>query len=125
MYLRYSVLWHAHWLYVLMLVPLPVQAAELHLGARSEITHPGKGHEVHLSGPTVAIARDGGVLVGWIAPKEQVNHLYLARPTAQGHQAVRVNPDGLEVESFPFTRRRTAFRTSPAYQRGPPHVALL
>ena len=45
MYLRYSVLWHAHWLYVLMLVPLPVQAAELHLGARSEITHPGKGHE--------------------------------------------------------------------------------
>ena len=40
------------------------------------------------------------VLVGWIAPKEQVNHLYLARPTAQGNQAVRVNPEGLEVESL-------------------------
>jgi hypothetical protein len=100
MYLRYSTLWPAHWLYVLMLVPFTIQAAELHLGARSEITHPGKGHEVHLSGPTVAIARDGGVLVGWIAPKEQVNHLYLARPTAQGNQAVRVNPEGLEVESL-------------------------
>jgi hypothetical protein len=88
------------WLSMLVLLPLTVQAAELRLGARSEIVHPGKGHEVHLSGPTVASARDGGVFVGWIVHKGQENHLYLARPTAQGHQAVRVNPDGLEVESL-------------------------
>jgi hypothetical protein len=55
---------------------------------------------MHLSGPTVAMARDGGVLVGWMAQMEQVNHLYLARPTAQANQAIRVNPDGLEVESL-------------------------
>jgi len=85
---------------MLVLLPVSVQAAELHLGARSEIVHPGKGHEVHLSGPTVTIARDGEVLVGWIAQKEQGNHLYLARSSAQGHQPVRVNPDGLDVESL-------------------------
>jgi len=77
-----------------------VQAAERRLGERSEISHHGKGHEIHLSGPTVAIARDGGVFVGWIAQTEQVNHLYLTRPPAQANQAVRVNPDGLEVESL-------------------------
>lgn len=85
---------------ILVLLPVTAQAAELRLGARSEIVHPGQGHEVHLSGPTVAIARDGGVLVGWMAQKEQANHLYLARPTTPGYQPVRVNPAGLEVESL-------------------------
>src|SRR5262249_7139725 len=95
-----SLMLQAQWLSLLVLLPLTVQAAELRLGARSEISHHGKGHEVHLSGPTVAMAHDGGVLVGWMAQMEQVNHLYLARPTAQANQAIRVNPDGLEVESL-------------------------
>ncbi len=36
-------------------------------GGRIEITHPGKGHEVHLSAPAAAVGRDGQVLVTWIA----------------------------------------------------------
>jgi hypothetical protein len=76
------------------------QAAELILGTRSEITHQGKGHEVHLSGPTVAVTRDGTALVSWIAQEAQRHQLYLARPTAQGSSAVRVNPVDLEVESL-------------------------
>jgi hypothetical protein len=91
---------YVQWLSILALLPLTIQAAELRLGTRSEITHHGKGHEVHLSGPTVAVTRDGSVLVGWIAQKEQVNQLYLTRPTTQANQAVRVNPDDLEVESL-------------------------
>ena len=91
---------YALWLSMLVLLPVTVLAAELRLGARSEIVHPGKGHEVHLSGATVAIARNGGVLVGWIAQHEQGNHLYLARPGVQGYQPVRVNPAGLDVDSL-------------------------
>jgi len=48
------------WLWGLVLVPLTVQAAELRLGARAEVTHPGKAQEVHLSGAAVAVGRDGG-----------------------------------------------------------------
>src|SRR5262249_26230355 len=84
---------YAQWLLLLVLLPMTVQAGELRLGARSEVVHPGQGHEIHLSGPTIAIARDGGVLIGWIAHKEQGNHLYLARLTAQGNQVGRVNLD--------------------------------
>jgi hypothetical protein len=70
-----SLMFLAQWLSMLVLLPVSVQAAELHLGTRSEFLHPGQGHEVHLSGPTITIARDGVVLIGWIAHKEQGNHL--------------------------------------------------
>ena len=91
---------HMRWIAVLLLVPWMVQAAELTLGPRAEITHPGQGHAVHLSAPTVAVTRDQVVLVSWSAEETQGNQLYLARPTMQGAPVVRVNPAELTVESL-------------------------
>src|SRR5215813_5433119 len=93
-------MWHWRWLYVFLLMPWIVHVAGLTIGPRSEVLHPGTGHEVHLSGPTVAVTRDGGVLVSWIAQEAQVNQLYLSRPTASGNTVVRVNPTGLEVDAL-------------------------
>jgi len=84
----------------LLLLPLLVQATELRLGIRTELSHPGKGHEFHLSGPSVATTPAGEILVAWIAQQHHTNHLYLARPRTPGSPPVRVNPDGLEVESL-------------------------
>ena len=42
-------------------------AAELSLGPRVELKHPGKGHETHVSGAAVAIAADGVPLITWAA----------------------------------------------------------
>ncbi len=88
------------WLYVLLLVPWTVQAEGLTLAPRSAVIHPSKGHEVHLSGAAVAVTRDAGALIAWAAQDKQMNHLYVARSTENGGKAVRVNPDGLEVESL-------------------------
>lgn len=93
-------MWNWRWLYMLLLVPWTVQAEGLTLGPRSVVTHPGKGHEVHLSGAAVAVTRDGSVLLAWAAQDKQMNHLYVARPTGNDGKAVRVNPDGLEVDSL-------------------------
>ena len=49
----------------LALLPVSATAAEVRLGARSELTHSGKGHEVHVSAPAVAAASDGTVLLTW------------------------------------------------------------
>jgi hypothetical protein len=65
-----------------------------------EFTHPGKGHEVQLSGPAVAVDREGGALVAWSKNEGPVNHLYMARPGAATGQAVHVNPEGLTVDSL-------------------------
>lgn len=85
---------------VLLGVLLPLQALALQLGPRAEIPHAGKGHAVHLSSPTVGVARDGSVLVAWSAQHEQRHHLYLARLTSQGIRTVRVNPEEVDVESL-------------------------
>jgi hypothetical protein len=77
-----------------------VQATELTLGIRTAITHPGKGHESHVSGPTVAVRRDGVVLVSWIAQEASSNQLYVARPSVSENKVVRVNPDDLSVDSL-------------------------
>jgi hypothetical protein len=44
-----------------LLTPVTAHAVELTVGPRLEITHPGKGHEIQLSGPAVAVDREGGV----------------------------------------------------------------
>lgn len=85
---------------LLALLPFMEQASAFQMGTRTEIPHPGTGHEIHLSSPALAASRDGSVLVGWIAQREHKNHLYVARLTPQGVQTVRVNPDGLDVESL-------------------------
>jgi hypothetical protein len=63
-----------------------------------EITHPGRGHEVHLSGAAVAVAADGTPVVTWAAQEGNDNVLYAARG---GRGApVRVNPPGTSVDSL-------------------------
>ena len=63
------------------LVPLAPAAgsAALSLGPRLELKHPGKGHELHLSGVAVAAMPDGGVLLTWGANEGQANRVYVAR----------------------------------------------
>jgi hypothetical protein len=75
-------------------------AAALTPGARLEITHPGKGHEVHLSAPAVATGRDGQPVVAWIALEGHTAHVYVARPGTSEARPVRVNPEGLTAESL-------------------------
>lgn len=82
------------------LSPVAALAAGPSPGPRIEITHPGKGHEVHLSTPAVAVGRDGQALVTWIAQAGHANNVYLARAGAGGAHPVRVNPDGLSAESM-------------------------
>jgi hypothetical protein len=65
--------------------------------ARLEIRHPGRGHEVHVSGAALAIAPDGGPVVAWFAEAGQATHLHVARPGRPDGAPVRVNPEGLAV----------------------------
>jgi hypothetical protein len=65
---------------------------------RLEITHPGKGHEVHVSSAAAAITGDGEPIVTWAAQEGADNLLYAARP---GRGApVRVSPAGTSVDSL-------------------------
>src|SRR5262249_62023002 len=86
------------------LVPLaPVAqsaAPELVLGPRLELKHPGKAHEIHLSGVSVAAALDGGALVTWGADEGQSNQIYVARLGTGEATPVRVNPDDLSMEAL-------------------------
>jgi hypothetical protein len=88
------------WLCVLVLAPAVTSAAELTLGQRAEFTHAGQGHEVHLSAPSVAVARDGRVFLAWAAEEGVATNLYLAPTGADAGKPVRVNPDGLAVDSL-------------------------
>jgi hypothetical protein len=65
---------------------------------RVEITHPGRGHEVHLSGAAVAVAADGTPVVTWASQEGNDNVLYAAR--AGRGAPVRVNPPGNCVDSL-------------------------
>jgi hypothetical protein len=80
------------------LVPPPLAAFTL--GARAEFTHPGKGHEAHVSAPAVAIGADGVPLVAWIAQEGHDNNLYAVRLTKGEPVRVRVNPEGTSVDSM-------------------------
>jgi hypothetical protein len=88
------------WAAVLIALPSMAWPAGLSLGPRVEIAHPGKAHEVHLSGAAVAVARDGGVLLTWAAEEGQTTNLYLVRGGAGDGGRVRVNPDGMTVDSL-------------------------
>ena len=85
---------------VLLLLPTLAHAAEIHLGPRSELTHPGKGHEVHASAPALAVTRDGTPLVTWATEEGHDKHVYVARPGEAAAKPVRVNPAGMGVESL-------------------------
>lgn len=65
---------------------------------RVELTHPGRGHEVHLSGAAVVAAADGTPVVAWASQEGNDNLLYAAR-VGRG-APVRVNPPGTSVDSL-------------------------
>ena len=95
------------WPAVLLLLPAVLLvprttggAAELQLGPRSELTHPGKGHEVHASAPALAVTSDGTPLVTWATEEGQDKHVYVARMGDGAAKPVRVNPAPLGVESL-------------------------
>ena len=88
------------WAAVLIALPSMAWPAGLSLGPRVEIAHPGKAHEVHLSGAAVAVARDGGVFLTWTAEEGQTTNLYLVRVGAGDGGRLRVNPDGMTVDSL-------------------------
>ena len=83
----------------LALVPATGWGAEVRLGARSELTHPGKGHEVHVSAPAVAATPDGAVFLSWAAEEGHDRNAYVARVGESG-APVRINPPGMPVESL-------------------------
>ena len=85
---------------VLLLLPTLATAAEIHFGPRSELTHPGKGHEVPASAPALAVTRDGTPLVTWATEEGHDKHVYVARPGEAAAKPVRVNPAGMGVESL-------------------------
>lgn len=84
---------------LLLLLPAPGWAAEARLGGRSELTHAGKGHEVHVSAPALATTPDGAVLLTWAAEEGHDKNLYVAR-VGDATPPVRVNPPELAVESL-------------------------
>jgi len=77
----------------------PIQAGGLTFGARQELTVLDKPHEAHVSAPAVAVTREGGVVVAWIAQQGHDNNLLVAQP-GSAPKPVRVNPEGLFVESL-------------------------
>jgi hypothetical protein len=103
------------WVFVWLLLPT-LAAAGLILGPRSELTHPGKGHEVHISGASVAVARNGDVFLAWAAEEHSTTNLYLAHVGASGGKPVRVNPEGMAVDSL---------HQSPGLDIGPDGVIYL
>src|SRR5215831_11655815 len=66
----------------------------------SPVHAPGKGHEIHLSGVSVAAAPDGGALVTWGAEEKAANQIYVARFGTGETKPVRVNPDDLSMEAL-------------------------
>jgi len=89
--------------------------AALSLGPRLELKHPGRGHEVHLSGVSVAAAPDGGALLTWGADAGQANRVYVARIGAGPAKVTRVNPDDLSLEALHHPPRIAVAPTGEIY----------
>jgi len=77
----------------------PADAAGPTLGPRQELTVAEKAHDAHVSPPSVAVRPDGRIVLAWFAQQGHENHLFVARP-GSGPRPVRVNPDGLFVDSL-------------------------
>jgi hypothetical protein len=90
-------------------------AGELVLGPRLELNHPGKGHEIHLSGVAVAAAPDSGALVTWGAEEGQTNQIYVARLGGGEAKPVRVNPGDLSLEALHHPPRLAVASTGEVY----------
>lgn len=85
---------------MVLFLPLAAPAAELVLVPRGELTHPGQGHEVEISGVAVAAGRDGVVFATWAKQDGHSRNLYLAHLGKEENKTVQVNPKGMEVDSL-------------------------
>jgi len=74
-------------------------AAGLEVVTRETFAHVGKAHELHLSSPALAVRRDGKAVLTWAAQEGHENQLFVAVPGPDS-KPVRVNPEGLTVESL-------------------------
>jgi hypothetical protein len=78
----------------------PAGAADVVVGERLEFAHPGRGHEVNVSAPAVAVGADGTPLLAWAASDHHAATLWAARLEGARPQPVRVSPGGLAVDSL-------------------------
>jgi len=76
-----------------------VAAAGMEVVKRETVPHAGNAHELHLSGPALAVGRDGKVLVAWAVQQGHDNNLVVTAPGTDG-KPVRVNPEGMSVDSL-------------------------
>ena len=83
----------------LVLGAVPAHAAGPVLGPRHELTVFDKPHEAHVSAAAVAVTRDGKTVLAWFAQQGHDNNLFVAQPGSEP-QPVRVNPEGLFVDSL-------------------------
>ena len=84
----------------LLALAWPATAADVVLGERREFSHPGRGHEVHVSAPAVAVLSDGTPLLAWAASEHHGAVLWTVRLDSASPQPVRVSPEGLAVDSL-------------------------
>lgn len=82
-----------------VLQTMPADAAGPALGPRQELTVAEKAHEAHVSSPAVAVRADGRIVLAWFGQQGHDNYLFVARPGSEA-KPVRVNPDGLFVDSL-------------------------
>lgn len=99
---------------LLLVAATTARGADLTTGPRLEHRHAGRGHEVHVSGATVAPGPDGAILLTWAAQESHANHLYLLR-MGEGGAPVRVNPEGLAVEALHHPPRIGVAPGGPVY----------
>ncbi len=76
------------------------RAAELVLGPREELVHQAKPQRVRVLPAAISVGRDGIPLAAWITAEGGTNNLYSARVTGADARSVRVNPDGMVVDSL-------------------------
>ena len=78
---------------------IPADAAGPALGPRQELTVFEKAHEAHVSAPALAVRADGRIVLAWFSQQGHDSNLFVARPGSEP-KPVRVNPDGLYVDSL-------------------------
>lgn len=68
-------------------------------GARSELVHPGAGHEIHVSALSLAALPDGTPLAGFVRSGPEGRHVWVSRFEDGKPVPARVDPEGLPPDS--------------------------
>lgn len=95
--MRASRMW---FLIALTVLAWPAAAADVVMGERLEFTHPGRGHEVNVSAPAVAVGADGTPVLAWAATDHHAAALWAVRLEGSSPRPIRVSPEDLAVDSL-------------------------